>query len=208
MRDFRLTKALRVASRALREVAEMLPEEAECEHHHCHHEEEECCDEEHEPHERCCERPGCTRPEHPACPPEPRYEECHPAPAPPYPPMPPYPSMPPYPPFPPYPPYVIISGSGCGCGCHGQAASPPVMVPPSPPVPVPPPPSSPPPSSPPPPGPPTISSVSSLIRPPAAGAFPDPSALAFDALLDLGETAAEMVRSSVPRDLNPQETSQ
>ncbi len=114
--------------------------------------------------------------------------------------------MPPYPPFPPYPPYIVIApGSGCGCGCHGtQGTVAPAQAMPG--------------------GAGTASSAAQgstatqaalsaaatpVARVSAVGvgsSFPDPSTITdFEALLELGEKAAEMVKQMVPAETKPEE---
>jgi len=136
-------------------------------------------------------------------------------PYPPYPPFPPYaapPPNPPFPPFPPYPPYVFITpGGGCGCTCgatmNAAAANPAgasaasavpasgaapaagtaataattgavagvVAARPS-----------------------SLASQANMLAS-HTSAFPNPASLPnFDALLELGEKAAEMVLERVP----------
>jgi hypothetical protein len=121
---------------------------------------------------------------------------------PPYPPYPPNPPYAPYPPYPPYPPVIVIGGGGCGCGCsggHAAVSSPAAAQAPS------------------------TASTSPLyasaeaVRPQQSqtpvsflsalspllsagvGEFPNPSGVHdVEALLDIGESAAALVRRTLP----------
>ena len=127
------------------------------------------------------------------------HEHCAAAP-PPYPPYPPNPPYAPYPPYPPYPPVIVIGG-GCGCGCSGnQAGAPSVTVaqPPSTAAASPqnasagaaPLSSSPIPTS-------FFSALSPLLSA-RAGEFPEPAGIRdAEALLDIGESAAALVRRTL-----------
>jgi len=123
-------------------------------------------------------------------------------PMPPYPPYPPNPPYAPYPPYPPYPPVIVIGGGGCGCGCsggHAAVSSPAAAQAPS------------------------TASTSPLyasaeaVRPQQSqtpvsflsalspllsagvGEFPNPSGVHdVEALLDIGESAAALVRRTLP----------
>jgi hypothetical protein len=123
-----------------------------------------------------------------------------PAPVPPYPPYPPYAPYAPFPPYPPYPPVVVIGGGGCGCSCQQAAPAAAAMPAPSVPTPTPPPISTPPPPPPisTPPTPPPIRSMNVSVSDSAAG-FPDPASLGdVEALLDIAESVAALVRRTFP----------
>jgi hypothetical protein len=134
-----------------------------------------------------------------------------------------YPPMPPYPPF---PPYIVIGGSGpgggCGCGCHAHGSSygagPQIEAPVSPPGFAAPPYTTAPPSQLPVPSQPLPNPTPAPIsgigpnRPPdfplmavsvanTPASYPQPSSLTnVDALLDLGQSAADSVQALMPQD--------
>jgi len=134
---------------------------------------------------RCCD-PECVDDQ--AC-----YDSCQAGsqpPMPPYPPYPPYAPHAPFPPYPPYPPVVIIGGSS-GCACQqtmplaGQMASS-QSVPPTPtPVPVP--------QS-------QGAQPTGAVRPATSASpagFPDTVHTQVETLLDIGESAAAMVKRAL-----------
>jgi hypothetical protein len=123
------------------------------------------------------------------------------APMPPYPPYPPYAPYAPFPPYPPYPPVVVIGSGGCACSCHqvspaaaAAAPSPALQVPQAAPIPPPPPPA---------PvqntGGPLYMLVTNVsASQPLQSGFPDPAGLQnVEALLDVGESAAALVRRTL-----------
>jgi len=118
------------------------------------------------------------------------------APLPPYPPYPPYAPHAPFPPYPPYPPVVVIGGAGCGCTCQQAAAATAAMAPSPAPSPLPPP--APIPTPPPAPSPVVVTTISSSASASAAR-FPDLASLGdVEALLDIGESVAALVRRTFP----------